>query len=348
MAALDHQVADPMAPLDAQMGVWPLLDVPADMEEALFGPIPDPGGGAPSQPPLYAVLEGARLPKLFDLIDDDAVPHAPLFQGEVAEALGEEVPVLVALERGHKLLRQLLTDLGDDDAPTGLLPREAAVFLRSGAGLAAVRGHLRHFTQLPDGEGRRIYFRFWEPASLAPYLDHIAGDPGQVAAWFCDPRAPVARVIIPGRTPDGWLLHQFAPVLPPDTPRTPVILDAPTREVLRLARYNANVLESVRLLLRTFPDALAGQPPRKLRSRIDRLYRKMIPLGFHGKQALFMLAAWEVHYGPDFESRDPEGHLARVLATPGREDDRLRSLRERLEALPPESLDPVVPEGAEA
>ena len=335
-AALTHAVTDPVAPLDAQMGTWPLLDVPPDMEDALLGPCPG-SDGQDTDPPLFAIVEGARLPMLFDLIEEDDVPHATLFQGEVAEQLGEDVPVLVELKRGQRLLRLLLTDLGQDDAPTGLLPREAAFFFRSTADLAALRNHFRHFTQLPtEDPQKRIYFRFWEPASAALYFDHIGTDPGLVASWLAHPRAPIARVILPGRTPDGWLMHVFAPALPEGTQPAPVTLDAQTREVLRLARYNANVLEAVLLLLRTFPDPLAARAPRKLRSQVDRLYRRLIPLGFHSKQALFMLATWEVLYGPDFETRDPDGHLAHYLATPGREDDRIAALRARLESLPPD------------
>jgi hypothetical protein len=254
----------------------------------------------------------------------------------VAEELGEEVPVLVQLERGQKLLRMLLTDLGDDDAPTGLLPREAAFFFRSASPLPALRAHFRHFTQLPTEDGKRIYFRFWEPASAALYFDHIGMEAGQVASWLGHPRAPIAGLVLPGRTPDGWLMHQFSPALPLGAAPAPVILDCQTREVLRLARYNANVLDAVLLVRKTFPDALADRAPRKLRSEVDRLYRRLIPMGFHSKKALFMLATWEVLYGPGFESRDPEGHLAHYLAAPGREDDKVHALRQRIEALPPD------------
>lgn len=325
------------------MGVWPLLDMPPEMEEALLGPCPDPATGATIDMPLYAIVEGTRIPALFDHIEDEEIDHIGLYQGAVAEDLGEAAPVLLRLEKGHKLLRMLLTDLGDDDAPTGMLPKEAAFFVRSASPLPALRRHFRHFTQLPTEDGRRIYFRFWEPASAASYFDHIAGDVGQVAAWFGHPRAPIARLILPGRTPDGWLMHQFTPSLPAGTAPAPVVMDAHTREVLRLARYNANVLQAVLLLLKTFPDNLANRTPRKLRSQIDRLYRRMIPLGFHSKKALFMLATWEVFFGPDFETRDPEGRLAQVLATPGREDDRIAALRARLESLPPETLQPPAP-----
>lgn len=335
--ALRHDVVDPISPLDAQMGVWPLRNVPADMENALLGPCPDPVTGAPRDLPLYAVIEGARFPALVDLLTDiDSVtPHAGLFQGQLADDLGEAAPFLVKLDAGNRILRMLLTDMGDDDAPTGLMPKETAVFLRSASPLQDLRRHLRHFTQLDTDDGRKVYFRFWEPASAALYFDHIATEAGQIAHWFCHPRAPIARMIIPGRTPDGWLLHSFTPDLPIDAPRQPVIMTAQTREVLRLARYNANVLQAVLLLRKTFPDELASRPPRDMRRLIDRLYRRMMPLGFHSKKALFMLATWEIFYGPGFENRDPEGQLAHHLATPGREDDKIAALRTRLEALSP-------------
>lgn len=341
--ALTHQVTDPITPLDAQMGVWPLLDVAPDMADALLGPCPDPTTGAFVDMPLFAIVEGTRIPALFDQIEDEGIEHIGLYQGAVAEDLGEAVPVLLQLEKGHKLLRMLLTDLGDDDAPTGILPKEAAFFVRSTSPLPDLRRHFRHFTQLPTEDGRQIYFRFWEPASAAPYFDHIAGDAGQVATWFAHPRAPISRLILPGRKPDGWLMHQFTPTLPAGVAPAPVWMDARTREVLRLARYNANVLQAVLLLLKTFPDELATRAPRKLRSQIDRLYRRMLPLGFHSKKALFMLATWEVFFGPEFETRDPDGFLAQTLATPGREDDRITALRARLESLPPEVLRPPAP-----
>lgn len=346
--ALIHQVTDPVTPLDAQMGVWPLKSVPPAMEEALLGPCVDPATGQAGDLPLYAIIEGARFPTLFQLIEgtEEAAAHRGLFQGKLAEDLGENVPILVRLTPDSRLLRILLTDLGDDDAPTGVLPRETAVFLRSAAPLEALRHHLRHFTQLPTDEGRRIYFRFWEPASAALYFDHIASDAGQVSSWFVHPRAPIAQLVIPGRTPDGWLMHSFSPALPVGAAAAPVVMTAQTREVLRLARYNANVLEAVLLLRKTFAAELAHHTPRQLRRMIDRLYRRLIPLGFHSKKALFMLATWEAFYGPGFETRDPEGHLAYYLSTAGREDDRIRFMRARLEALPPDLLRPAMVETA--
>ena len=336
--ALIYYVTDPILPLDAQMGVWPLLTVPPDLQRVLFGPILDPATGTPGDLPLFAIIEGTRIPALSLLIEQESLEYAGLFQGKVAEDLGDNIPVLVRLPQGSRLLRMLLTDMGDDDAPTGMLPKEAAIFIRSSSPLAALRGHFRHFTQLPTDEDRRIYFRFWEPASAAPYFDYIVSDFGQVAAWFGDPRSPIASLVMMGRTPDGWLMHQFIPSLPNEQPRTPVVMTAGTREVLRLARYNANVLQAVLLLRKTFPDEMAQHAPRKLRSQIDRLYRRLIPLGFHSKKALFMLATWEVFYGPIFETRDPDGHLAELLMMPGREDDRIDALRARIEALPSEIL----------
>ena len=151
-SALQAEVRGDLGPWDRAMDIE---DTPT--WKALFG-----GDGLQT----YAVLDGAALPGLPEILITSGLDHDCLFRGAARAELGDSGPWLVALSGQHALTRALLSE---GDPPTGLWGR-SGFFLRSSAGVDTLVAHLRHFTRVKDAQGKWYFFRFWEPDFVPAYL----------------------------------------------------------------------------------------------------------------------------------------------------------------------------------
>lgn len=158
-----------VVPLDGQFGAFPLLNVPA----ALTGPLFGDGIHA------YAVLDGAMIAGLEDVLAVADLRHDCLFRGVARVEWGPVAPWLVRLERDNTFVRALFTRT-PGDLPWHYWMRGPGVYLGTAAPFDAVLAHLRRFTRLRDPQDQWFYFRFWERHVL-PALA-MAGDDGPAAA----------------------------------------------------------------------------------------------------------------------------------------------------------------------
>jgi hypothetical protein len=122
--------------------------------------------------PLYAVVDTARDPMLYDLVHTALDPYC-LFAGDLAPELRRTAPYLVPLDDAEQLLNAWRTEGRG---------QSWGIFLRSPQERARIRRHLRHFNlaQLPDG--RRVLFRWWDPRVFRVYLPTC--DAEDLKAWF--------------------------------------------------------------------------------------------------------------------------------------------------------------------
>lgn len=319
-----------VAPLDAQLGVWPKATVPAPLRAALFGALPgsQPREGRPALH-CYAILDAARIPFLAETLATSRLEHRCLFQGAAAEELQAVAPYLVRLEEGADLTRRLFTR---SKMRSDLWEARAGLFLRSAAPIETLWRHLRRFTRVQDDTGAWYYFRFWEPSVAPDYFRAITTRGEVVARWFL------------GR--DGADLAAL--VVPPPQDEAPAVVILPRQGLIRpeggaaftLTAADATALHEARaardtdqladLLRKTFPDRTAPLPPEALRDFAKATVRRMAGYGFRQRDALFMLLAWELHYGPDFEGRDPQGILAQICADPSDEVERMATMKQRM------------------
>lgn len=176
--------------LDAQFGSYPKQDVPAELAEQVFG---TPGRSC------YALLDGAKINHLPQMLAGSLLDHDSLFQGKAQQELAEVAPYLVRLERESPFTRRLFTTPG---ALGGLWGRDGGVLLLSAAPLADIRRQLRKYTRIRDEGGKWFYYRFWEPrvfrASAVQYD----------VATFRDFLGPIEAVLCPDRSDDAMLLFE--------------------------------------------------------------------------------------------------------------------------------------------
>lgn len=151
----DH---DGIAPLDAQIGVFPKQDVPAAAKAALF----DGDDGA-----LFALLDGAAIPGLQERLASEGLDHVCLFAGKAEQDFQTVAPWLVRLQAGSRLLRSLFTSAG---RPGDLWQKRPGVFLRSHASIDDLRAHLRHLTRVQDAGDKWFFFRFCDAEAMYHYM----------------------------------------------------------------------------------------------------------------------------------------------------------------------------------
>lgn len=336
--ALRFQAIENIHPLDAQLGRIPKKTVPDQLYAVLFDQ-PDPvlteiemaGGDLTAVPPIrtYAILDAAKVVNLPELLEHSGLEHRCLFKNQAQEDYGDVAPWLVELNPDSRLLRQLFTRA---EGPGHFWDAEAAVFLRSRSGIDQLWRHLRKFTQLRDAHGRMRYFRFWQADLL---LDILSCDTNQTAlsrAFLAPgPSWHIQDVIGIDREGEGAALH-LAP-LPPMAP-TPVPQLAGKLEALILAAtQRRRIRQMARALHRDFAVELAGVSPSKLREAVAQSVWRMHAYRFISVPLLYMLAAWELFYGPLDQISDPEGHLARDLRSHLSEQRKFLRIKARLTQL---------------
>lgn len=293
-----------IVPLDAQIGVFRRKTMPAGLSEHLFahGPV------------VYAVLDGAKIDALPEILEAGGLQHRCLFTGQAAEDHGDAAPWLVELQPNAALLRQLCTRSEARNHYWGAEP----LFLRSDAEFDALWRHLRKFTQLRDAGGRWTFFRFWQTDIL---MDILARDGSILADAFLIPDR-IEAVIGVDSDGEGALLSH-SPAEPAPVPR----LDGRLGHAITSAMQRRRARQIAGMLRQDFAAELSGRPLSDLRKTVEASLRRMHGYRFTSMPLLYNLAAWEVFYGP--LDRLDEG-LGRTLASHLSEQRKFCRIRDRL------------------
>jgi hypothetical protein len=161
---------------------------------------------------LYAMIDGARVPKLWVTLQELEIEHVPLFRESPTEDIIHVTPFLVRVD------------------PAGLMPvwftmeqiaLEAALFLTAEAGLQELLTHFRRYLLIRDTAGKSVYFRFYDARVLPTFLD--AATPAEARGFFgaarqffvWDPAGGTKESQVAFR---GWSLPPEAQALPLPTP----------------------------------------------------------------------------------------------------------------------------------
>ena len=165
----------------------------AKIEEILWPP------GGPARTPehqvkVWAVLDGARDPRIFpalDLLDRD---YCCLYAGKLHPRLARAAPYLVRLEKGDRFTDFLIREGWG---------RSWGTFLRTQRSYSELRKHLRTFLRVKDETGRKMIFRWYDPRVLRVYL------PTCTAAELRTVFGPVERYIVERPDARGTLVYSL-------------------------------------------------------------------------------------------------------------------------------------------
>lgn len=109
----------------------------------------------------YVVLDGASTPELLEQLEEQQPDYECLYRGELSEELAEVAPYLV----------RLLPDTAFTDwVLLNGWGRHWGIFALSTNEIRDVRKHFRSFLIVKDPEGKKLYFRYYDPRVLSVFL----------------------------------------------------------------------------------------------------------------------------------------------------------------------------------
>ncbi|MHC4111575.1 MAG: DUF4123 domain-containing protein [Planctomycetota bacterium] len=112
---------------------------------------------------LYAVLDGASVPELPQILWEHEPENICLYRGELEPDMAEVAPYLVKLEYDHPFTKLVCeTGWGKHWGIFVITPVEVDI--------RAMRQHFRKFLMVYDPDGELIYFRYYDPRVLRVYL----------------------------------------------------------------------------------------------------------------------------------------------------------------------------------
>lgn len=131
---------------------------------------------------LYAVIDAARSPIVFPLLQQCAEPHVALFTLDgMPEDLKAYAPYVAKLGPKSVLLQQLVLQGWAD---------HWCVFLSTPLEFEAVRIHLKKFLMVKLDDNREVFFRFYDPRVLRVFLPACTRDEadrffGGIETFYC-------------------------------------------------------------------------------------------------------------------------------------------------------------------
>ena len=140
--------------------------------------------------PLFAVVDGARSPRIAPLVESARLPHTCLYDGELSPRLAEAAPRLVALTRDATFTSELIAH-GWSQA--------WGIFVESHAPLDELRAHLRTLLRVTDAQQRRLLFRYYDPRVLRVYLPTCRAHEARTVF------GPIRRFCLEGASPRDFL-----------------------------------------------------------------------------------------------------------------------------------------------
>lgn len=132
-----------------------------DLQEDFFSPLSQHLFEDWSDYSVYALLDGASVPGLPELLDDSGLSYSCLYSGDLVEELARAAPYIVRLEAHHPLTQRILAQGWG---------QHWCVFIASREDLTQLRKHFRQFLRVLSPEGKTLYFRFYDPRVLRTYL----------------------------------------------------------------------------------------------------------------------------------------------------------------------------------
>jgi hypothetical protein len=132
-----------------------------------------PDGDAANGRQVFAVVDGARDPRIQAMLRDSGLEQLCLFAGPLTPALEAVAPRLVRMSPQARLTRPLF-ECGWNDHWFVLVRTAPDVTLQQ------LHRHLRTLLRVRDEAGRILMFRFYDPRVLRPYLPTCTSEEGRL------------------------------------------------------------------------------------------------------------------------------------------------------------------------
>lgn len=110
----------------------------------------------------WAVLDGASVEHLPQLLWKHAPQHVCLYRGELAPDIAAVAPYLVRMDIEHSFTKLALEEgWGQHWGVFALIPADVTI--------TEVRKHFRRFLMVKTPDGKSLYFRYYDPRVLTSF-----------------------------------------------------------------------------------------------------------------------------------------------------------------------------------
>ncbi|MCG8551925.1 MAG: DUF4123 domain-containing protein [Desulfobacterales bacterium] len=116
---------------------------------------------------VYAVLDGASIKNLLLHLDEHEPDYFCLYQGDLPHDVEEAAPYLVHLEK-ESPFTQWVIEKGWGN--------HWGIFAVARENIKAMRKHFRTLIMVKDPDGKRLFFRFYDPRIFKTFLPTCNGD----------------------------------------------------------------------------------------------------------------------------------------------------------------------------
>lgn len=132
--------------------------------------------------PMFALVDAARDDLVLPTVLASGLLHRSLYEGWQGEGLSDVAPYLVEVPADAPFLDTLLERGWGDSWGT---------FLFSTEDFFSLRRHLRRFLKVQSEDGKKLFFRYYDPRVLRSYLptctpDELAHFMGPVSWWVTE------------------------------------------------------------------------------------------------------------------------------------------------------------------
>ena len=137
---------------------------------------------------VYAVLDGASVPELPQLLWEHEPENICLYRGQLEPDMAAVAPYLVKLEYDHPFTKLVCEQgWGNHWGIFAITPAEVNI--------RDMRKHFRRFLMVYDPDGKLIYFRYYDPRVLNVYLptcnaDEIKTVFGPISCYIAEDEDP--------------------------------------------------------------------------------------------------------------------------------------------------------------
>jgi hypothetical protein len=139
---------------------------------------------------LYGIVDAAQDKELaFEARDRFKLPIRMLFQGEVAEYMGDVAPYLIPIDPAGEYLNSWAERWG----------KNVGILLTTTADPEKLFRHLRNIFVVKDEEGQEYFFRYYDPRVLRTFLSTCT--PEQTIEFF----GPIFSYLCAAESPESLL-----------------------------------------------------------------------------------------------------------------------------------------------
>ncbi len=304
----------------------------------------------------FAVLDGASIKDTETILPSRTSNYRSLFYRiQEDEYFSEEsAPYLIQLD--NTLLTWLLEDL---------YGKAKVSFYQSNKPLDELALHFSqyiviHTEETEEHEAGEAYLAFYDPRVLAGFIRGLGinradffeplhsiyaekeHEPDTQLSWMLDSKGIChetsyslqAKKVLSTKSLE---VEEQKGILYPNTQENgyvSILITPYMQNALNQHEQERNIEQMTYDLKKQFPNLFKDKDYQKMISKVSNSVKRMQQVGFASYDKLFTLSAWELHYGAEYEQRDPKGLLASICASPiTNEERKFTQFKNRIEQL---------------